>query len=181
MPDEVRPDCEGTRSRLLNTLPCEDQGHMDQDPSQQEGRMSNGRNKVTIEYDVTDLPMIAHAFLLAGNRAMMSGAPEAEARLRVLEQTIQAMIPEEARLFHALHWAEIGTALEAGSEWKVEFVETEGVWTRQIRNGHILVTVGDKVYRSEKQVSANSPALEAVTNLLNDLAPIETTFYRPGM
>src|SRR3546814_20316368 len=86
--------------------------------------MDNGRTKVMLEFDASDLPMLAEALGLARNTAMMNGQPVAQKRLETLRKMVDAMIPAGARLFDGEVWSEICLAMYNGEDWDVSIHRT---------------------------------------------------------
>lgn len=134
--------------------------------------MDNKRNKVSLEFDVTDLPMVADAFSIARNTAMMCGRPVAKERLERLRQAVEALVPEPARVFDGEVWAEIGAALSTAARWSLA-VERPDWRGSYYRTGWLVVTVDGKRWKSDgSEHSAAGPEAAAVAALLAELAPV---------
>src|SRR3546814_15586650 len=114
--------------------------------------MDNGRTKVMLEFDASDLPMLAEALGLARNTALMNGQPVAQQRLETLRRMVNAMVPAGARIFDGEVWSEICLALYDGGDWKVSIHRHS--WRGKYRHeGYILVSVGHKERKSRNSHS----------------------------
>jgi len=139
----------------------------------------NKRNRVAFEFDATDLPMIVHAFAIARNTAMMCGHDGAKRRLEELRQAVDALVPEGARVFDGEVWCEIGMALRDAKAWTVGIALDS--WSRSYeRTGRIGVRLGNTTWMSKaSEYGAASPELQAVRELVRDLAPMDCQEAQP--
>jgi hypothetical protein len=134
--------------------------------------MSDNRRKVTFEYDITDLPAIAHAFAIASTTAMMTGNPLAQKRFAELKNMVDALIPEGARVFDGEDWCEIGICLKSAKQYGVCF-ESWGWHSEKGQTGRIYVQIDGRSWPSSNvDVPKNGPGIAAVSEVLKDLAPL---------
>jgi hypothetical protein len=135
--------------------------------------------KVSFEFDVTDLPMLAHALMIARNTAMMCGNKQAEARLESLRECVDALIPEGALVLDAFDWAEIGMALPKAQEVEVRIDKASwrGSWYRE---GHITVDVDGKTWSTNcSSFFPDGKEIEAVREVIGQLwQPENTSTFR---
>lgn len=130
--------------------------------------MSNRRNGLTITFGLADLPMLAGAFSIARNAAMMSGRPRHKARLEAFRLQVEAAIPPAAKLFGTYDFCDIVLAIEAGATYSVRAERKD--W---YGDHTILVTVGDKSYKARETVKDGHEALVASTlDLLDQISAI---------
>ncbi len=133
----------------------------------------NKRTKVTYEFDLADLPMIAQAFLISGNTQMMCGHGAAKNRMYELMQQIEEKIPAGARIFDDGAWFEIVTALYSAKTWSVGITVPDyrknSFWVR----GHITVSVDGKSWRTtEMGYEKGAKEIDQVREALQALAPL---------
>lgn len=153
--------------------------------------LDNNRLKRQIEISLMDALMLARGALIAANTAMMAQRPKAEERLRQYQAMFEELVPEAARVFSGEVWAELGMAMEVAQSIHVTLEPPpwrQGLW----HGGHITVIVTSAGETSEtapvlrftslsSEHEQGSPALEAVRDVLAELAPIEcdVTFDAP--
>ncbi|USN14081.1 hypothetical protein KABACHOK_02450 [Brevundimonas phage vB_BpoS-Kabachok] len=150
--------------------------------------MSNSRNKRTIEFDVTDAPMLMQAMGLAAATAMMCGHPGARKRFDQYKAMFKAFVPPEADLFDDEDWAQMGMALAKAKAFRViadldrwdkakkargEYV---GRYTKLALS--VEIDVGDDTYTvaakyGVKLEPEGDPRVRAVYDVLADLAPMD--------
>lgn len=134
--------------------------------------MGNKRTEVVFSFEKTDLPMIADAFMIARNAALMSGNRLAQQRLEQLRLMIEACVPQEARIFDGEIWAEIGIALSTARTWSISVVPVS--WRPSWdRTGQITVEIDGSKWASEDcNYAPDCAEMAAVAALLEDLAPL---------
>lgn len=145
--------------------------------------MSNMQNKRTLEFDVTDAPMMLHAMQIAANTAMMCGHPSARARFQQYRDFFKSLIPAEANFFGKEVWGEIGMALATAKTFRVYLDEDNFDKMDRARGrprwnvGYCLfVQIGDTAWKAKyelRDMKAGDPRARAVHDLLQSLAPID--------
>lgn len=138
--------------------------------------MSN--RKVTLEFDIADLPMLAGALRTAACEAMMERRPGAQERLNSYRKTIDALIPDGARVFDGLTWSEVCIALDGAATYAVGFEEWGYDWKQESgvggKYGRILVVVGERCFSStDYKHYRDGDALEVVASLMHQMAPLD--------
>jgi hypothetical protein len=132
--------------------------------------------KVTLEFDVADLPMLADSLRTTACEAMMEGRPGARKRIKAYRQAIDALIPEAARVFDGLTWSEICLALADARHYQVGFEEWGYEWKKDGSGGgtygRIYVVVGDKRFGSHDYKHFRI-SLAAVADLVHQMAPLD--------
>lgn len=136
--------------------------------------MSNNRTGVTLSFfDISDLPALAHALMIARNTAMMSGKPVAAQRLQALQEQVSALIPDAVKVFDEADWCEILAAIYEGEEWSVDVRKPRGHDSFWVREGHICVEIGDKTWLSRaRDHSLDTPVVDDLRALLEEIAPL---------
>jgi len=139
--------------------------------------MSNNRNIRTMEFEVTDVPMIIGALRIAANTALMCGKHDAQERLRQLRKAIEQYVPTEAGWFDEEDWCELGMALTGAETVHVSYDVpgwAKGGVNTWMREKHLRVQIGklDWVSKDRFGNEPNGPA-EALAAVLQEIAPIE--------
>jgi len=134
---------------------------------------TGNRHKVTVEFELSDLAMVADAFMIARNTAMMCGNAKAQERLEQLRRMIDEMVPKEARIFNRYCWSEIGMALRTAKQWRVCIVKSN--WRRRWETtGYLGVEVDGRGWHSKEiGYSMQSAAFTAVGAVLDGLAALD--------
>lgn len=136
---------------------------------------------VSLTFSTGDLPMIAHAFIIARATAMLCGHKIAKKRLNDMVKMVEALIPEEARLFEPEHWAEICASIADCKEYSVTIGWPE--WDRHSHftgKGRIRVRVDNEIWLHEwlrsgvRDLTTESPEFIAVKTLLEQLAGLDS-------
>lgn len=149
--------------------------------------MDNGRMKRSIEVNVGDLLVLRHALRIAVTTAMMYGRSLAEARLKVVEDQIKALIGEEMVIidqFFEDHCAcEIVARLQQAEhcEVLVSPVSWEArrhgfFWSRHSKGKiEVRITSGGETYQylsdSIERYDQDGWEVKAVFTALRSLAP----------
>jgi hypothetical protein len=141
----------------------------------------NSNRTVSLQFSVGDLPMICHAFKIARATAMLCHNKIAEKRLEEYVKMVDALIPEEARLFDTEEWAEICICIANCKEWSVTIGSPE--WDRHghhVGRGRIRVRVDGEVWLHDflksgrHDMTKESPEYIAVKTLLEEVAGIDS-------
>jgi hypothetical protein len=136
---------------------------------------------VSLQFSVGDLPMICYAFKIARATAMMCRNKIAEKRLEEYVKMVDALIPEEARLFNTEEWAEICICIAACKEWSITIGSPE--WDRHghhVGRGRIRVQVDNEVWLHDwlgsgrENLTTQSPEFLAVEKLLQEIAGMDS-------
>jgi hypothetical protein len=142
----------------------------------------NNRLKRTLEFDLTDAPIIAHAFAIAATTAMMCGAPNAKQKMIRYMEIIKQVMPVEATWFDDQHWCEIGVALGTATGFLVTILPPK--WDKDFPNpskinmykgGIISVVIGQKVWQDNrlcKHTLPGSSDVKALHDVLKEIAPM---------
>lgn len=102
--------------------------------------MSNGMNKTTLEFRVSDLGLARHALSIGSNTAVMCGHRAAEAQLDRLVDEIGKAMRGAPRVFREQDWAELCEAVRAAGHYDSELHYSGDYWRRPDK---IVVMVGD--------------------------------------
>ncbi len=140
---------------------------------------------VSLPFSTGDLPVIAHAFSIARASAMLCGNKVAQKRLDEYTNMVEALIPDEARLFEAEHWCEIIIAIAECREWSISIGWPEWVRNHYSSGGRIRVRVDEKVWLHDwlrsslrqngpGEFKATSPEFIAVRELLQEFAGLDS-------
>lgn len=133
--------------------------------------------KVTLEFDVADLPMLADSLRTTICEAMISERPRAKARAERYRTMIEALVPEPARVFDGMTWSDICIALEGAGSYSVGFEQWGSDWSRESGGrvyGIIYVAIGGRRWSSHDTRNVRgSGALEAVRELVATMAPLD--------
>lgn len=148
----------------------------------------NMRLKRTLEFDVTDAPMLMHAMMIAANTAKLCQHPDAERKLRAYQRMFQAFIPPQAMRFEEEAWGELGMALmdatrvtvfiapkawEEHRTWWSEGRLAVRIW-RAGEDAEPLTFYGDR--RHDSYVQKNDiVSVQALVRVLQELAPMGCT------
>ncbi|AFU88116.1 hypothetical protein CcrColossus_gp246 [Caulobacter phage CcrColossus] len=141
--------------------------------------MTNDRLKRSIEFDLTDAPMLMHAMSIAACTAMMCGQPGADKKLRAYKAVFQAFVPPEAAGFVEERWAEMGMALMTAKTFHVTVLprswESSKTWWSE---GYLTVILDGKPYHADRGVSpyvkrGDDAAPQALHRYLQDIAPMD--------
>lgn len=140
----------------------------------------NSRLKRTIEFDVTDALMLAHAMMIASTTAWMCGHPGARERCKKYAAMFAAHVPPAARVFDGDTWAEIGMALATGLSFQVDAESRAGHFdcliVRVFAAGGTSLRFRSKPLRGDERTrfrdGAHDATIAAVAVVLADIAPI---------
>jgi hypothetical protein len=137
----------------------------------------NSRLKRTLEFDLTDAPMLVHALSIAAATAKMCGLKDAEQKLRAYKAILAQFVPPEAKLFEEEAWAEIGMALATSPTFLVSI--TRARWEHgqplyRWSEGMVTVTMPGRQWQSDRRTlyKPGAPEFKAVFDVLSALAPI---------
>jgi hypothetical protein len=141
----------------------------------------SGNKTISLQISVGDLPMMAHAFMIARNTALMCGHSVAKKRLAAYLAQIEALIPPEIRIFDPEVWAEICAAISTCNDWSCGIREPR--WDRNHHEpGCIVIRVDDKTwvqrpkyFKPEWSVSKPEwPEFPVIENFLMEVSGIES-------
>lgn len=144
----------------------------------------NNQLKRTMEFDLTDAPMLMAAVQTAVCVAFMNGKGGAKKRLKQYQEHFQQLIPEAAKRFEEETWAEIGMALRDAETIHITIVprswEQEKSWWSDgpmrvsIRNAegaerkfHSDAGLGSYVKRGDNAI------VQQLAETLTELAPMD--------
>lgn len=151
--------------------------------------MSNMKNKRTLEFDVSDAPMLIHAMQIAANTAMMCGHPDARKRFQAYRKVFEQFVPAEAAWFDEETWGDIGEALVTATGFhvyldltrfeKLALERGERISWRAREDLDLVIDFrqGEEIVRRFKSKygfkgKAGDPRVAAVFKVLDDLAPM---------
>lgn len=150
--------------------------------------MDNGRMKRTLEFDITDIVGLRNALRIGANTAMMCTDPELEARLRAMQERLDAMIASDEEpiayletIFDGGDISGIGDAVQTN---RVCIVTWRPVpWERgYTRRGHLCVDFPDgRTFQSKDIVDRDNVAIARLREAVDALAPctFEAELVRP--
>lgn len=129
--------------------------------------MSDNRNKVTIEFDIADLTIIADALMIGRNTAMMYSNKVAEKRMERLREMFETLAPKEAQYFGRHDFTELCIALRGAKVWDVEFESKWGYFDC------IIVTIDDKKWKTDcRDIKRGDGKLEEIVEFMEEFAPL---------
>lgn len=151
--------------------------------------MSNSQNKRTLEFDVTDAPMLLHAMSIAAATAHMCGHPLARKRFDQYKAMLKAYVPPEADLFDEEVWGEMGMVLSSAKAFTVradlstfhQGCKDRGEYVGRYMTKLVLyvdIDTGTKVRTYEARYGVKlepegDPRVKAVYDVLAELAPLD--------
>jgi len=107
----------------------------------------NGDRIRTLEYDIADAPMLAHAMMIAANTAMMCGGGKAENRLHHYKKQFLDTSPAGAKhLRREEDLCDIAIAMAAADTWSIHRSKR---WSSD-KDGEALITVGNRRWETWK-------------------------------
>lgn len=133
--------------------------------------MDNARNKRRFEFDLADIPMLAHALSIECGTWL--GCDRAKyVRAKELHDLVAAEVPACSKHFDADDWQDFCRRISAGAAY--EIVHQRRSWSWDSPDGEIVVRIEDKEWRSHR--SDHPPEAEAIAELrafLEEYAPME--------
>lgn len=133
--------------------------------------------KVTLEFDVADLPMLAESLRTTACEALLENRPHARERIDRYRKMIDALIPDGARVFDGLTWSEICVEFNGAPDYAVGFEEWGYEWKKDGVGGtygRIFVIVGSRRFSSaDYKHYRDGDVLEVVASLVHQMAPLE--------
>lgn len=133
--------------------------------------------KVTLEFDVSDLPLLANSLRTTTCEALISDRPRAKARAEQYRRAIEDLIPEPARVFDGLTWSEICIALEGANSYSVGFEHWGYDFSKESGSrsqGLIFVAIGDRRWSSrDHHILRDDGTIESVRGLVGEMAPLD--------
>ena len=138
--------------------------------------MTNNRLKRTLEFDVTDAPMLMHALRIGACTAMMCGHKDADQKMRAYEAILKQFVPEAAKMFDEEVWASMGIALTTAKAFEVTLIRDR--WERQswyAPKGRLAVIVREKIFQAgwDHKYAFDDPALRLLYDTLTEIAPLD--------
>ena len=133
-------------------------------------KMTN--KKITFEFQLSDLPMLADAMMIAGNTAMLCSNPVAQKRCDEIRNMIAEHIPAAALLMDGEEWVEIMACLNKSSKWNVYLSGNRWSYAR-----YYTIAIDDKTWKSKRWADkdTNTVALiEGLIEVLYEMAPLTT-------
>ncbi len=132
--------------------------------------MDNKRNTRSFDFDLADLPVVAHALSIECGSYL--GVDRAKyRRVKELHDLVAEHVPECSKLFEAEDWQEFCRLISQGTAFEVAHVRRSWGWSSE--EGSAVVRIGDKEWRSRR--SDLDPADEVLSELrgfLEDYAPV---------
>lgn len=138
----------------------------------------NGRRKGVLEFDLSDAPMLADMLSYAAARAILDSNDWAKDRFDEYAQVLEAMIPDEARHFAAMDWAEMAAALSRSSRFRTTLVPAF-LHDKHFHKGRIQIEIWGETdeplsWRSEKHdFRKGDEAIRAVHDVIAEMAPMD--------
>lgn len=133
--------------------------------------MDNARNKRGFEFDLADIPMIAHALSIECGTWL--GYDRATyVRAKELHDLVAKQVPSCSKHFNSEDWQDFCRRISAGAAYEV--VHKPRAWRWDSTDGEIVVRIEDKEWRSRR--SDYPPGAEAIAELrafLEEYAPME--------
>lgn len=134
--------------------------------------MTNSRRTATFEFQLGDLPMMAHAMMIERNTEIMSGRKIAAARADAIAKQIDACAPDIARIFDEGVFCELCAALAEAPEWAVS-IKKARFRTWEHSPGQIAVEIGAKTFLSDEATYTDaSPQVELLRAFLDEVSPV---------
>lgn len=139
--------------------------------------MTNRPNTRSLEFEVSDAPMLVHALAIAACTAKMCSRPDAEQRLRKYQEIVAKFAPPEAKMFDEEVWAEMGMALVGAQRFHVKIDKSR--WETEFNpwaGGVLIVEIGGKKWQDNRVVERHKPGapeVKAVCKALQEIAPVD--------
>ena len=133
--------------------------------------MSNHPRTVSIEFDIADLAMMAHALRIERNSQLGTRNDVARQRADTIATRLAAAAPRVSRYFDEAVFCELVVAVYETAEPIVEIERPS--WRTWGKEGFITVTAGDRKYRSANSDHIpDSPALAEIREFIAEISPI---------
>lgn len=133
--------------------------------------MDNARNKRSFEFDLADIPVLAHALSIECGTWL--GYDRAKyARAKELHDLVVGQVPACSEHFAADDWQDFCRRISAGAAYEVVHRRRGLKWDST--EGEIVVRIGDKEWRSHR--SDHAPEAAAIAELrafLDEYGPME--------
>jgi len=133
----------------------------------------NNNNTITFAFNLSDLPMLAHALMISGTTAMMCGNKDAQKRSDELRDMFEEHIPEAVKIMDDEEWIEIINCLGQSSEWFVYLGGTR--WGGRAR--YITVDIDGKTWKAKHWIDNDKKPNKQINGLidaLEEMAPLST-------
>jgi hypothetical protein len=135
--------------------------------------------KVTLDFDISDLPLLTAGMRTAAAEAMMENKPRAKERLQLLRERIMAIVPEPLHIFGGLTLGEICIAVSESKTWAVGFEKWGYKWDRTGNaggdHGYVIVYADGRGWKSrENQHLRDGGIIDKVAEAVSAIAPLDS-------
>lgn len=128
-------------------------------------KSGNGSRIRSIEFDLADAPVIAHALMIAANVAMMGQTEDSEARLRFYRDQFLAVAPPgHKHLKSEEHLCDIAIQMDQSPTWSIHRMNER--WSEK---GYSIITVGEHAWET---YNLTMDEHEALSNCIASIAPL---------
>lgn len=133
--------------------------------------MSNHPRTVSMEFDIADLAMMAHALRIERNSQLGTRNDVARQRADTIAKRLSAAAPTVSRYFDDAVFCELVIAVYETSEPTVEIERPS--WRTWGSEGFLTVTAGDRKYRSANSDHIpDCAALGEIRDFIAEISPI---------
>lgn len=133
--------------------------------------MSNHPRTVSIEFDIADLAMLAHAMMIQRNCQLGTRNHVARVRADAIAKQLAAAAPKVSRHFDDAVFCELVVAVYEPPEPTVEIERPS--WRTWGSEGFITVIAGDRKYRSANSDHLpNCAEMNEIRDFLAEISPI---------
>jgi len=135
--------------------------------------MDNKRNSRSFDFDLADLPVVAHA--LSIECGCYLGIDRAKyRRVKELHDLVAEQVPGCSALFEAEDWQEFCRAISQGASYEVAHVRRAWGWSSEEGTG--VVRIGKREWRSRRSdLLPDDETLNELRIFLEDYAPVAPT------
>lgn len=132
--------------------------------------MDNKRNSRSFDFDLADLPVVAHALSIECGSYL--GVDRAKyRRVKELHDLVAEHVPGCSRLFEAEDWQEFCRLIAQGASYEVGHVRRSWGWSSE--EGTAVVRIGQREWRSRQaNLQPGDEILDELRVFLADYAPV---------
>ena len=132
--------------------------------------MDNGRNRRSFDFDLADLPVVAHALSIECGTYL--GVDRAKyRRVKELHDLVAEQVPACSQLFDAEDWQEFCRLIAAGASYEIAHVKKSWRWSSD--EGNAVVRIDAKEWHSRpSDLLPDAGILDDLRAFLLDYAPL---------
>lgn len=139
-------------------------------------KLTNNATKRTLEFELADAPMLAHALQIEATTAWMSRKHDVKNRLMMYHALIEKNVAKAALLFDGEDWAEIGMALRNAETFMVTIEKRS--WEESFNTwygGVLVVLIEERRWCADTFTPflPGAPEVLTVHAALSEIAPMD--------